>query len=343
MQEVKLHQNNLKSQIKQGRAYFSKIGLLYFGGTLILYAVQWICVLLVSAAKPEWLQGTTAALLASMLPMYLLAMPLMILLVTRMKAQKPVKTYKLSAGKMILAFFMCYAILYVSNLAGTVLTTVIGLLKGSPVQNVLDNMVLSGNKWVLFIFAVLIAPFYEEFIFRKLLIDRAVKYGEGVAVVLSGLLFGLFHGNISQFAYAFFLGMFFGFIYVKTRRLRYTVILHMAVNFMGSIAASWLMEATGMQKVQKELQMVLTNPESVARAFENAMPGMLIMMGYSVVLMGIVITGVILLLFHRDKFKLSPGELTIPKGKRFATFIVNLGMLLFIGFWIIQIVRQLFM
>ena len=71
-----------------------------------------------------------------------------------------------------------------------------------------------------FIIAVLIAPTAEELLFRKLLTERIVKYGELAAVLASGLFFGLFHGNLNQFSYAFLLGLFLGFIYVKTGKLR---------------------------------------------------------------------------------------------------------------------------
>ena len=42
------------------------------------------------------------------------------------------------------------------------------------------------------------------------------------------------------------------------------------------------------------------------------------------------------------KFKCAPGEITIPKGKRFSTIILNVGMILYCLFWIIQIILQLF-
>ena len=74
----------------------------------------------------------------------------------------------------------------------------------------------SSNLWVNLFIMVLCAPVAEELIFRKLLIDRLTQYGEGVAVLFSGLMFGLFHGNLNQFVYAFVLGLCFGFIYVKT-------------------------------------------------------------------------------------------------------------------------------
>ena len=43
------------------------------------------------------------------------------------------------------------------------------------------------NPWVTFIIAVLIAPTAEELLFRKLLTERIVKYGELAAVLASGL------------------------------------------------------------------------------------------------------------------------------------------------------------
>lgn len=336
-------QNDSGSQLKQAREYFSKIGFLYLGGTLLTFGVQWLTILIISTVKPAWLHGMTESLLVSMLPMYLLAMPLMILLVTRMKGEQVVKTYKISVGKMMQAFFMSYAILYVSNLLGVLLTTGIGLLKGSPVQDVLSNLVLSENKWIIFIFTVLVAPFYEEVVFRKLLIDRAVKYGEGVAILLSGLLFGLFHGNINQFVYAFSLGLFLGFIYVKTRRLRYTVILHMVLNFMGGIVTSWILEKVNFQEMEQNMQVLMSNSFAGMPVSRSAISGLILMLVYVLVLIVFVITGIVLLIVRRDRFKLSAGTLALPKGKRFAAVIVNPGMILYLGFWIIQIVRQLFM
>ena len=64
---------------------------------------------------------------------------------------------------------------------------------------------------VTFLYMVICAPILEEYIFRKLIVDRTVKYGQGVAVVLSGLMFGLFHGNLNQFAYAFYWECFWHF------------------------------------------------------------------------------------------------------------------------------------
>ncbi|MDL2236926.1 CPBP family intramembrane metalloprotease, partial [Christensenellaceae bacterium OttesenSCG-928-K19] len=76
----------------------------------------------------------------------------------------------------------------------------------------------------------ILAPIAEEFIFRKLLIDRLARYGQWVAVFTSALLFGLFHGNFSQFFYAFGAGLVFGYVYIKTGKVWYTMLLHGIIN-----------------------------------------------------------------------------------------------------------------
>ena len=58
------------------------------------------------------------------------------------------------------------------------------------------------------------APVVEEFIFRKFLIDRVYRYGEWVAILTSGLMFGLFHENLAQFFFATLIGCFFAFFYI---------------------------------------------------------------------------------------------------------------------------------
>ena len=63
---------------------------------------------------------------------------------------------------------------------------------------------------------------------------------------------------------------------------------------------------------------------------------------YMLLLFGLVITGIIFWAINFKKFKCAPGEITIPKGKRFSTIILNVGMILYCLFWIIQIILQLF-
>ena len=86
-----------------------------------------------------------------------------------------------------------------------------------------------------------LAPLAEEFLFRKLLLERLLPFGEKGAVMVSALAFGLFHGNLYQFFYAFGVGVILGLAYVRSGRFWFPVLLHMGFNFMGSVAALWVL------------------------------------------------------------------------------------------------------
>lgn len=325
--------------VRQGRKFFSKLGLMYFLGTLIIMAAQYATAVIVKWVAPELLRDPNISLLLGLQPLYLIGMPLLIVLVRTVPAQK-VEKHTMSIGKLLLACIMCYAIMYCSNLVGTVITFVIGLFKGSMVNNAIQDIAMSINPIVSIVFMVICAPIMEELIFRKLLVDRAVRYGEGVAVVLSGVMFGLFHGNLSQFAYAFTIGMFFAFIYVKTGKIHYTIIIHMLLNFMGGVMGPLIMKLIDYDALNK--MTMLQDEAAIMEAVAGVLPGLLVLMLYMLLILAIVITGIVLLIVFRKKFSLCAGNITIPRGKRFATVIWNVGMVLFSLFWIVQIILQLF-
>ncbi len=324
----------LQKVVKEGRKHFSKLGLSFFFGTLIIFAVQLGIIALVQWLFPQVLENSDLSLILSMVPMYVIGMPLMILLISRVPAEVIPKR-KMSAGKVAISAMMCYCIMYCSNLIGTGITLVLGILKGSAVNNEIQNIATSTGAGVRILFMVICAPIFEELIFRKLLVDRAVRYGEGTAVVLSGLMFGLFHGNISQFIYATTIGMFLAFIYVKTGNIKYTIILHMIVNFIGGVLGVWVLEWAGYTDL-------LSDPAAIEANLGRAVAGLLVMLAYVFCLIGIVIAGFVLLIVFRKKFKVYRGKIALPKGKRFTTVICNLGIILFCVFWIGRIIQLLF-
>ena len=161
-----------------------------------------------------------------MLPTYAIAYPLIFLMFKMVPAQTGVEKKKMKVSHILIAFTICYAGTYLANIVGTFITTIIGMLKQNEVDNVMANLTGNLSLWANFLIVVIAAPIMEELLFRKFIIDRTAPSGEGVSMLLSGLLFGLFHGNLNQFAYAFIIGVLFGFIYVKTRNIIYTIILY---------------------------------------------------------------------------------------------------------------------
>lgn len=321
--------------LKTYKKHFSSLGLMYFFGALIIIGVQVAVSMLVLAFAPSLLDNPNLSLLVSMLPTYAIAFPLTSLLIRQVPGVQ-MKKHNMKPTQLLGAFAISYALMYLSNLAGQFFTNIIGIIKGSPVDDAIADLVSELNPLTAFFVMVLLAPALEEWIFRKLLVDRTIRYGEGTAIFLSGLMFGLFHGNLNQFVYTFLVGAFWAFIYVKTGRLRYTIYLHMALNFMGSVGSLFFLDAIS----------TLEGGFSAMNGFHFLL-GMLlplaIVIPYLIVVFGLVISGIVLLVTNWKRFRLIPAELFIPKEKRFSVIFLNVGMILYVLFWIIQIILQLFM
>lgn len=81
-----------------------------------------------------------------------------------------------------------------------------------------------------------VAPVVEEFIFRGLVMTRLSRVmSGGLAVLLSAAVFGLCHGELVWFCYAFVLGAFFGFIDLRAGSILPSILGHMMFNAIGQI------------------------------------------------------------------------------------------------------------
>lgn len=70
----------------------------------------------------------------------------------------------------------------------------------------------------------------EEFLYRGWILGALQPCGERRALVLSALLFGLAHGNLTQLPFAFVLGLVFGYVYLLTGRLWVGMVIHFLNN-----------------------------------------------------------------------------------------------------------------
>ncbi|MDD3331396.1 MAG: type II CAAX endopeptidase family protein [Bacteroidales bacterium] len=85
-----------------------------------------------------------------------------------------------------------------------------------------------------FFLMVVIAPVLEELMYRGIILDGLLRRYSGVtAILVSSILFGIVHLNPWQFIPAFFVGVFSGWAYYKTRNLILTILIHSTINFVG--------------------------------------------------------------------------------------------------------------
>ena len=83
-----------------------------------------------------------------------------------------------------------------------------------------------------FAYVIVLAPVFEEIIYRGLIIKVISPYSKTGAVLVSALSFGLMHGNIPQAASAFCTGVIYAIIALKCGSIFPTVIIHSLNNML---------------------------------------------------------------------------------------------------------------
>lgn len=274
------------------RIGFSFVSILVFGSILQITAAEAIKL---SPKIYDWfLKSSLGMMLISFVPLYVFAFPLGFLILRKLPSWK--KEKEKMAGRELLSFgIMCLPIMYLGNTIGTLLS---GILSGGTATNTIEEL-LTGNILVEILFLVILAPLFEELLFRKFLIDKTVCFGEKTAVIFSALTFGLFHGNLFQFFYTFGIGFIWAYIYVKTRKFSYVFCLHAVFNFIGGIVPSMLLKYVGAENIAAletmDINTMLQDKSGIA------LYGI-----YTMVLIILAAAGAVLLIRRRKEFVFEP-------------------------------------
>lgn len=222
--------------MEANRRFFSKIGFNYFALGIIVLVLNLFIGLFISIINPNLLSNQTMMTFFSAIWTYLLPLPIFIYIMRKTEA-KTLEKHKMTIKTFVICISITMFLMWIGNIMGVIITSGIGSLIQHEVANPINDVINNSGLVANLIIITTIAPIFEELIFRKLLIDRTIKYGGTISVLLSGLLFAFFHGNLNQFFYAFLLGGFFAIIYIKTGQIKYTIGLHMIINFIGSVVS----------------------------------------------------------------------------------------------------------
>ncbi|MDO4664223.1 MAG: type II CAAX endopeptidase family protein [Erysipelotrichaceae bacterium] len=126
---------------------------------------------------------------------------------------------------------MHYSISFLSGLIIVVLNLFLALFFNSSIPEV---EVTSPNAFYLIMNLLsvgVVAGVSEEIIFRGMICNSLARYNKGFAVVVSALIFSIMHMNLDQGIPAFFVGICFGYIYLRSGSLLVTISLHVLNNF----------------------------------------------------------------------------------------------------------------
>lgn len=91
------------------------------------------------------------------------------------------------------------------------------------------------ERVLMFISVSLIIPVMEEILFRGIIMSEFLSaMGAVPAIILSAIIFGLFHGQPIQIGYAIVCGVILGCVYFFSKSLILPIIVHSVFNFFGS-------------------------------------------------------------------------------------------------------------
>ncbi|MDD6207215.1 MAG: type II CAAX endopeptidase family protein [Clostridiales bacterium] len=288
---------------KQARHTFNYMLLCVFGLFVYVNVAELLLALLIRNTVPSFEESSWYQLVLTAAAFYATGIPFFYLLSKHIPDGQKRKEQKLAWWKVACMALISFFLMYLSNFISLAFNFGIGKLFHLNLTNPLEDTLTGMNMWVVFLLTVVLAPIFEELTFRKILLGKLLPYGEGVAIIVSGVAFGLFHGNLFQCLYAAVLGIIFGYVVAKTNRIRYTILLHMIVNFVGSIVALNVLKSES-----------------------------LVIIGlFGMTVMAVFFSGMILFVLSIvfKKIKLEPTEAEIPKGFRFRIAVCNPGMILF--------------
>ena len=305
------------------KKFFSKVGFTYLIYAIAAIIIQIILINILGAINYDFINDFNSLTIISAICNYVLPFPILYYLMKKLDSQTPEKD-TLTIKTLITYIAITLTLMWAGNIIGLAITTLINLFTSLDVSNPVQTLLNSTDLWLNLLLISIIGPIFEEIIFRKFLIDRTIKYGAKVSIFLSALIFGLFHGNLNQFFYAFMLGGFFAYIYIKTRKIKYTILLHIIVNLMGSVVSLFVISS---------VQNIISGPIPPL--------DLVIVLVYIMIILVTFLIALIKILKDYKNIDLNEisGKITLAEPVK--TVLANPGMILFIGFCIALMIRQI--
>lgn len=304
------------------KKFFSKVGFNYLIYGIASIIIQVIIINILGLLNSNLIYDFNSLTIISAICNYILPFPILIYLMGKIDSQTPEKN-TLTVKRFITYIAVTLTLMWAGNIIGLAITAFISFITPFDVSNPVQSMINSSDIWLNLMLISIIGPIFEEIFFRKLLIDRTMKYGAKASILVSALLFGLFHGNLNQFFYAFLIGGFFAYVYIRTGKIKYTILLHIIVNLMGSVVS--LFVVSGVEHITS----------GFVQPLDIAIVVLYIMIIFASFLIGIIkLSG-----FKNVRIAELPGKIILREPVK--TIILNPGMILFIGFSIALMIRQI--
>lgn len=221
---------------KSPKKIISFCAMALFVLAVVAISVQTMIELLVMIFKPSIADADWYIWVLTAFSLIIVGFPIYYLILKNIPDTPKGEVVRLKFSQFIVIFFICAAAMYITSFFGAFITLLISYIKGEELINPAYEAIMKGNFLMAIIYAAIIAPIFEEFIFRKLLLNKLRRFGDIPAILMTGIAFGLFHMNLSQIFYATVLGFIFAYVAIRTNTIKYTILLHMIINLIGTLA-----------------------------------------------------------------------------------------------------------
>lgn len=163
---------------------------------------------------------------------YTLAMglPLLLVIGKRRFFQQKFEKKPHTAGVSFLAVLGAVGGCMGANIATSILMTILENWN-VPMPEMPDMMEQTPISLLLNVVVIAVLPaILEELVFRGCVLRVLRPFGDGFAVAISAVLFGLMHGNIRQIPFALIVGLILGWLYVVTNSIWWPMAVHFINN-----------------------------------------------------------------------------------------------------------------
>lgn len=151
---------------------------------------------------------------------------LVYLLTTKQNISQAIGIRPISASNVILLIFFTFCMSPVMTFINA-----LSRLIARDVTITTMSKVTEQNPFFISLICIAVVPaLFEESIYRGVFFQEYRKVNPRAAIFMSAFLFGLLHGNLNQFCYAFAMGIVFALVVEATDTIISTMILHFISN-----------------------------------------------------------------------------------------------------------------
>ncbi len=308
------------------KRYFSTFGLAACVFMLAYHLSNYLFSYAVYLFAPWLLQNAIVGHLFSIVTLYGIAFPFFFLVLRRLPTDT-MAPVEMGTKNWWRTLCVALAFMMIGNYIGNFFISYFAAATGSSPINPVESATSGQSFWLNLVFVAIIGPILEELVFRKVVCDHLLPLGEGYAVILSAVLFGLVHGNFFQFFYAAAVGALFALIYVKTGRLRYSISYHIIINFLGGVIAPWLIDRIAPwiseEGMEQLVGMAESDPVGLLRIWQLYLFPLVI---YEGVFLVAAVLGIVFLIKGRKRIHFLDGLLPPPKESRVSNVFCNAGV-----------------